>query len=120
MADSPACVDCLRRSWLLASLGPYIEKIATGRVGARSPELLRLSNEDLVEVAAPKLAQQLLARIGALSERRLLEKLVLADCWACCRHGDLYPDPLRNAPDAPWALIGRGDSQFLVGLETDE
>lgn len=120
MPESTACVDCLRRSWLLASLGPYIEKIATGSVGARSPELLRLSNEDLVEVAAPKLSRQLLARMSALSERRLREKLALADCWACCRHGELYPGSLRDAPDAPWALIGRGDSGLLVGLETQE
>ena len=65
-----ACPDCLRRSWLLALLGPYIEKIATGAVGSRSPELLRLSNEDLVAVAAPKVAGQLLARVEALAEAR--------------------------------------------------
>ena len=56
MVEPRACPECLRRSWLLAALGPYVEKIATGEVGSRSPELLRLSNEDLVEVAAPKVA----------------------------------------------------------------
>lgn len=117
MSDPIACLDCLRRSWLLAALGPYIEKVATGEVGSRSPELLRLSNEDLVEVAAPKVAAQMLGRIEALSEERLVEDLVLADCWACCRHGTLYPDSLRDAPDAPWALIGRGDARLLDGLE---
>ncbi len=54
MAEPRACPECLRRSWLLAALGPYIEQIATGEVGSRSPELLRLSNEELVEVAAPQ------------------------------------------------------------------
>src|ERR1700743_1510740 len=49
-----ACVSCLRRSWLLSLLGPYLEKTATGKVGRRSPELLRLSNEDLAEVVAPE------------------------------------------------------------------
>ncbi|HWC47428.1 MAG TPA: DNA-processing protein DprA [Solirubrobacterales bacterium] len=117
MAESVACPECLRRSWLLAALGPYIEKIATGEVGSRSPELLRLSNEDLIEVAAPKVAQQMLARVEALSEERLLEELLLAQCWACCRHSTLYPDSLRDAPDAPWALIGRGDPRLLEGLE---
>jgi DNA processing protein len=115
-----ACVDCLRRSWLLASLAPYIEKIAAGEVGKRSPELLRLSNEELVEVAAPKVAGQLLGRAAALSEARLLEELLLAECWACCRHGDLYPESLRDAPDAPWALIGRGSLKLLDGLEPFE
>jgi hypothetical protein len=53
VSERRACVDCLRRSWLLSLLGPYLEKTATGKVGRRSPELLRLSNEDLVEVVAP-------------------------------------------------------------------
>jgi DNA processing protein len=112
-----ACPDCLRRSWLLALLGPYIERIATGAVGARAAGLLRLSNEDLVAAAAPKVAAQLLGRIAALDERHLAAELLAAQCWACCRHGDLYPVGLRDAPDAPWALIGRGDPGLLDGLE---
>jgi DNA processing protein len=120
MAEPTACLDCLRRLWLLALLGPYVEKVATGKVGSRSPELLRLSNEDLVEVAAPKVADQMLARIEALSEEHLAEELLLAGCWACCRHGDLYPDSLRDAADAAWALIGRGDPGLLDGLEPYE
>ncbi len=118
MSSTPrACPDCLRRSWLLALLGPYIERIATGSPGSRSPELLRLSNEDLLEVAAPQVAAQLLGRVEAFSERHLEEELRAAQCWACCRHGDLYPVGLRDAADAPWALIGRGDPGLLDGLE---
>lgn len=120
MAEPSACPECLRRSWLLALLAPYIEKIATGEPGSRSPELLRLSNEDLVEVAAPKVAPQLLARVEALPEAYLAEELAAAGCWACCRHGSLYPDSLRDAADAPWALIGRGDKALLDGLEPFE
>jgi DNA processing protein len=120
MAEPRACLECLRRSWLLAALGPYVERVATGEVGARSPELLRLSNEDLVEVSAPKVAEQLLARINALPEQRLNEELALAECWACCRHTELYPDSLRDAADAPWTLIGRGRPALLVGLELFE
>jgi DNA processing protein len=117
VVEARACPDCLRRSWLLALLGPYIEKIATGEPGSRSPELLRLSNEDLVEVAAPKVADHLLARVAAIPERQLEEELLAAQCWACCRHGELYPGSLREAADAPWALIGRGDPGLLAGLE---
>lgn len=120
MAEPSACPECLRRSWLLSALGPYIEKIATGEVGSRSPELLRLSNEDLAEIAAPKAAGQLLARVSGLSEVRMAEELALASCWACCRHADLYPPQLRDAADAPWALIGRGDPGLLDGLEPYE
>jgi DNA processing protein len=115
--ESAACADCLRRSWLLALLGPYIEKVATGEVGSRSPELLRLSNEDLVEAVAPRVAKQLLGRAEALEEAELRSDLAAAECWACCRHDDLYPSGLRDAADAPWALIGRGDRRLLDGLE---
>jgi DNA processing protein len=117
VAEPRACPECLRRCWLLASLGPYIERIATGAVGSRSPELLRLANEDLAAAAAPKVAAQLLARVAALSEPSLAEELSAARCWACCRHGDLYPASLRDAADAPWALVGRGDPRLLDGLE---
>lgn len=117
MAEPRACLECLRRSWLLAALGPYVERVASGEVGSRSPELLRLSNEDLVEVAAPKVAGQMLARNAALQEERLEEELARAGCWACCRHGDLYPDSLRDASDAPWALVGRGSPRLLDGIE---
>src|SRR4051794_10927361 len=109
MVEPRACPGCLRRSWLLALLGPYVERIATGSPGSRSPELLRLSNEDLVEVSAPSVAAEVLGRVEALDERVMNEELAAASCWACCRHGDEYPEGLRDAADAPWALVGRGD-----------
>ncbi|MEZ5078451.1 MAG: DNA-processing protein DprA [Solirubrobacterales bacterium] len=112
-----ACPDCLRRSWLLELLGPYLERLATGEPGSRSPELLRLPSEELVAVAAPKVAGHLVARVGALSEGHLAEALEAAGCWACCRHGDEYPEQLRDAADAPWALIGRGDPHLLAALD---
>lgn len=115
--EPQACPECLRRSWLLALLGPYLERLATGEPGSRSPELLRLSNEDLIEVAAPKVGAHLIGRVEATGERQLDEELVAGRCWACCRHGDLYPAQLRDAADAPWALIGRGDPGLIDGLE---
>ncbi len=118
MSDLHACAECLRRSWLLALLGPYIEKTATGSVGKRSPELLRLGNEDLVEVAAPNAAGRFLAEIEALTEAELRESLDAARCWSICRHDHRYPPGLRDAADAPWALIGRGDRELLCDLET--
>jgi DNA processing protein len=115
-AGPGACPDCLRRSRLLAHLAPYIEKIATGAPGSRSPELLRLCNEDLAAVAAPNVAEQVLAQIAAASERGLRDELDAAGCWACCRHHELFPEGLRDAADAPWALIGRGDPVLLAEL----
>ncbi len=115
-----ACPDCLRRSRLLAHLAPYIERVATGEPGSRSPELLRLSNEDLAAAVAPKVADQVLAQVEATPEHGLRADLLAARCWACCRHDDVYPSGLRDAADAPWALIGRGDHALLERLQPDQ
>ena len=120
MSEPTACPDCLRRSRLLAHLAPYIEKVATGAPGSRSPELLRLSNEDLAAAVAPKIAVQVLAQIAAVSEKRLAADLLAAQCWACCRHDPRYPAGLCDAADAPWTLIGRGDPRLLERLEPRE
>ncbi len=120
MSAPSACPECLRRSRLLAHLAPYIEKIATGAPGSRSPELLRLSNEDLADAVAPKIAAQVLAQVAAVPERRLVDDLRAARCWACCRHDSRFPVGLRDAADAPWSLIGRGDSALLERLVPEE
>lgn len=112
-----ACPECLRRSLLLADLAPYIERVATGAVGSRAAELLRLSNEDLAAAVAPKVADQVLARVAAVPPHRIEADLAAARCWACCRHDSLYPPGLRDAVDAPWALICRGDFELLRGIE---
>jgi DNA processing protein len=119
VSSPSACPDCLRRARLLAHLAPYIEKIATGAVGSRSPELLRLSNEDLAAAAAPNIAAKVLAGVAAMPERQLSADLVAAQCWACCRHDSRFPVGLRDAADAPWALIGRGDPALLKRLEPE-
>lgn len=120
MSGPSACPGCLRRSRLLAHLAPYIERVATGEPGSRSPELLRLSNRDLVDAVAPNVASQVLAQVEATPEQRLRSELTAARCWACCRHDDGYPSGLRDAADAPWALIGRGDPTLLGRLEPAE
>lgn len=115
--EPSACLECLRRARLLGHLAPYIERIATGAVGSRSPELLRLSNEDLAEAAAPRVAGQLLTRVAAAPEGSLRQALAEAECWACCRHDARFPAGLRDAADAPWALFGRGDPALLTELD---
>lgn len=112
-----ACPACLRRSWLLALLAPYLERIATGEPGSRSPELLRLADEDLAALAAPKVAAHVLGRVRALGEAELAAELEAAGCWACCRHDERFPGQLRDAADAPRALIGRGEHRLLSELE---
>ena len=110
------CPACFRRARLLAHLAPYIEKVATGAPGSRSPELLRLSNEDLVAAVAPRAEERFLEMVEATSEESAEAALAAAGCWGCCRHDPLYPPALRDAADAPWALIGRGDPVLLAEL----
>lgn len=119
MSGPRSCTPCLRRSQLLAHLAPYIEKVATSAPGSRSPELLKLSNEDLAAAVAPKVSAQVLERVAALPERRLRADLTAAHCWACCRHDPLYPAGLREVPDAPWALIARGEAALLAEFEPE-
>lgn len=119
MTAPRACPECLRRSWLLARLAPYIEKLATGAPGSRSPELLRLSDRDLAAVAAPGAAEQMLAAVAAIDERQLSDALLAAECWAICRHDPLFPAGLHDAADGPRALVGRGDPARLEELEPD-
>jgi DNA processing protein len=115
MKAPTACPQCLRRAWLLAALGPYIEKVAF-HDDRKLFQLLGLSNTDLVQAAAPKVSEQMLARSEAITEERLTEELLLAECWACCRHDDQFPDSLRDLEGGPWALIGRGQPELITDL----
>ena len=116
-SEPRACPECLRRSHLLDLLAPYIERVTGAAPGGRIDELLRLGNRDLLAIVAAGPAESLLARIAAKSESSMREELSAAQCWATCRHDGLYPAALREAPGAPWALIGRGDPVMLEGLE---
>jgi DNA processing protein len=115
MTEPRACPKCLRRSRLLAHLAPYIDTSATPAV-----ELLRLGSQDLAELVAPKVAEPILAQTEAIDEKLLRDDLDAASCWAVCRHHPLYPAGLRDAADAPWALIGKGDPSLLTRLAPEE
>ena len=117
-----ACPDCLRRAWLLAARSPPTSRRSPPATpGSRSPELLRALQR------GP----------GRGGRRRRSPTQVLAQgrgapraptCAASCERRSagpaaatttLYPAGLRDAADAPWALIGRGDPGLLDGLEPD-
>jgi DNA processing protein len=115
-----ACAECLRRAWMLRALAPYIDRAASGAVGRRCAELLALSSADLCAAVAPKDAERLLEQAAKLPERDLRRALERAGCWSLCRHADAYPAGLRDARDAPWALIGVGDRELVAGLAPDE
>jgi DNA processing protein len=118
MTNSHACPDCLRRSWLLFSLAPYIEvAVHDAGTGRRGVDLLGLSNAELAETVALGDAAKLIAEVEALDESWFAERRDEAECWAICRHDDRYPPGLRDAADAPWALLGRGALGLLEAIE---
>lgn len=117
MPNPSACPECLRRSWLLSLLGPYLERVTIGYASLGAPELLGLDNDELAEAVAPKVAEQILGRISALEEAWFSEALEDAGCWALCSHSDAYPTGLRDGSGSPSALIGRGNPALLEAIE---
>jgi DNA processing protein len=115
-----ACPQCLRRPWLLRYLAGFIERVASDDPGSRSPELLRLDDERLARAAAPKDHERILGEVARIGERRMRAEVEAAGCWACCVHDDRYPPALRDAADAPRALLGLGDHSGLDALDRDE
>jgi len=112
-----ACSDCLRRSWLIARLAPFIQVACDDRVGSRTPELLRLDDEDLVSALAPRKVDELLSENSGLDEIDLRRDLQEADCWATCRHGDDLPEGLRDGADAPSVTVVGARRATGYGLE---
>jgi len=108
-----ACLDCLRRPWLLQALAPYIERIATGEPSGRSSRLLALSDESLARKAAPNDAARILTEVERMSEDRLRSALLAAGCWAVCCHSSAYPPGMEH-DEAPRALILRGEKKHLI------
>jgi DNA processing protein len=100
-------------------LGPYLEKVATGSDGRRSPELLRLGNDGLVDVVAPAHGRELIRRVETMDASFFARKLEDAGCWAICRHDERYPAGLSDPETAPWALIGRGELALIENLEPE-
>lgn len=103
-----ACPRCLRRSWLIADLAPFIQVACDDRAGSRTAELLRLTDRDLAAAVAPRRVDELLSRNAALGEGDLWRSIERAGCWAICRHDDGFPDGLNDGADAPACVIGCG------------
>jgi DNA processing protein len=115
-----ACDRCMRRAWLLARLAPYIERVATGEPGGRSPELLALGDDRLVRAVCGPRAADLTAELRGADVGRLRDRAARAGCWALCRHDRRFPPPLRDLEaQAPAALFGRGSLEAAAGLEPD-
>lgn len=115
-AGTEACAACLRRSWLLSLLAPYLETSASNSRGRKISELLARSDEELVSVVAPRHSQRLFAKLASIETEEMRAAVSAADCWSTCRHCDDYPPGLRDLGDGPAALFGRGDRRHLAAL----
>ena len=115
---SSACDDCLRRALLLGRLAPFIERVATGESGRRSPELLANEDEALISAVASRRRGELIAAHRTADPSALRERVESARCWAVCRHDSGYPASLADHDaQAPAALFGRGPLDAVASLD---
>ncbi|MGH2922648.1 MAG: DNA-processing protein DprA [Solirubrobacterales bacterium] len=116
MTEPRACPSCLRRAWLVGGLSNAIERALESRPASRARELLALEDAELSAAVAGADAESISERAERRDSRRLREAVRGSHCWACCRHDDAYPDPLRDLGDSPAVLFGRGDPVLLARL----
>jgi DNA processing protein len=114
-----ACDPCLRRLHLLGLLAPYIERGATGNPGRRSPQLLALSDADLIRAVGGRKAERLAAAAAEIDPGAVAGTIAAVGCWAVCSHDRRYPSQLRDLGDAPPALVGRGGAERLALLRPE-
>jgi DNA processing protein len=115
-----ACVECLRRAWLIGSLAGHLETAVSNTAGNRAREVLALPNEELARAMARSQAPSFIERAATRDPERMLAAVEGSGAWATCRHDEAYPEQLRDLGDAPAVIFGRGDPELLAGLPRDE
>jgi DNA processing protein len=113
-----ACDACLRRTWLVARLAGWIE--LARHEGRRLPEVLALSDEDLVVAVAASELVRTMRQLEQLDMAELRDAYGRAGLAAVCRHEDDYPQSLRDDRAAPpivsWAgALPNGPAVAVVG-----
>jgi DNA processing protein len=106
-----ACLDCLRRSWLLSELSAPLDYRCRNR--DRFLGLLKLSDEELVQAIGGRRREELM-RARAQFQARNVRRAREVD--AVCRHDPRYPQALQD-PGAPCMLNVVGGVERL-GLLT--
>lgn len=102
MREPRTCDACLRRTWLIAALADHIEHSHERRAGL--PELLALSDDEMLAALAGARRSELVARRRAFAPARALEEVRSAGLQAVCRHRHSYPPALAPLLDAPAML----------------
>lgn len=108
---------CLRRTALLASLAPHIERAR--RNHRHISELLALTDEGLLAALAGERRGDLERAHAAFDPDAARERIARAGLHALCRHEAGYPSRLAHTGDAPAVLHVAGDPGRLTALERE-
>jgi DNA processing protein len=101
-----ACDTCLRRTWLVARLAGWIE--LARHEGRRLPEVLALTDEDLLAAVAPSEVARIGHQLERLDPGELRGAYAAAGLTAVCRHDDGYPPALLDDRAAPPVMSWSG------------
>jgi DNA processing protein len=115
---SRTCDACLRRTWLVARLAGWIE--LARHEGRRLPDVLALSNEDLLAAVARSEVARTLLELERLDLDEQRDAYVRAGLNAICCHERDYPPALRDDRAAPpivsWGgALPQGPAVAVVG-----
>jgi DNA processing protein len=106
-----ACLECLRRSWLLGALSGRLEYL--GRDVERLADLLELADEQLIRALGGKQTELLLERCAQLDS----ERLPLAEgVQRICRHDPGFPRALTRHSGTPRLLHVTGGVERMREL----
>ena len=113
-----ACDACLRRTWLVARLAGWIE--LARHEGKRLPEVLALSDDDLLAAVAPSEVARIARQLERLDAEELRGAYEIAGLSAVCCHEDGYPEALRDdrarPPIVSWTgALPTGPAIAVVG-----
>lgn len=112
---SEACGACLRRSHLIGHLAPRIAGLLD-RPRARTPGLLDLGEEDLVEAVAGNGGEDARRFLREFDDRGARRRLRDRGVDVLCRHAARYPHSLLELLDPPAAVYVKGGTQRLARL----
>jgi DNA processing protein len=113
MRDATACIDCLRRSWLLTALSGHLDNRRHDL--QRMSRLLALSDSELLEALGANKREDLLKQYDEFDP----EWTNLGSCTAAvCRHDPQYPYVLTQTQtlDIPAVLYLAGEMESMWGI----
>ena len=97
-----ACDACLRRTWLVAALGPHLDVAWKRRRDLR--DVLALPDGKLLDALAGRDRDRLQDGLEAFAASEARDRCARAGLAPVCRHSPRYPARLRTGPGAPAVL----------------